>query len=207
MNLFEVFKSTVGNINDNLFVAKIGKITSVNPSKDGFTVDLEVMQSRRKSTLSNTSVQLPKLSSVPVLFNYGSAGGVDVPLKAGDSVVILFFDSDVSNFFKGIPITNRPENIGKHSMNNCIAIPFVKTKVQSSTHSQDKVRVFSEDGASVELTEFVSIKNKAENLSTILSDLITALTSLRVDIPAGTVDPVTVTALEAISTRIKALLT
>lgn len=119
-------------------------------------------------------VEIKPIDDVPVVVPYSAAGGLHVPLKAGDGVLLLFTEVGIGNYLHGRPNTVADaDDPSRFSLSDCIAIPglFTFSGVPQHKAPEDRPWLGSAEGA------FISLKRKV-HLANANSDLRTELEAL-----------------------------
>lgn len=106
-------------IHNTLKVATLAKVKSVHTVINRVTVDcVSVLPIRVNNGWENV-----EFDSVPISCNGMGNGGVEVPIKSGDIVAIVFTDYN-SKVWQEIDKQLKPYTGETHTFNNAIAIPF-----------------------------------------------------------------------------------
>lgn len=135
---FQVLKK---NIFQTLNVCLPAVVTKYDASKN--TVDVqpaiqEVMQ-------NNSFMDLPPVFTVPVISLGGNGLSIRIPLKQGDTGIVICADMDISLFMQELKNT-QPQTLRRHDLADCFFIPSTFGKV---TPEQTSDIVIQNDNGSV----------------------------------------------------------
>lgn len=125
------------NIFLNLNVCLPATVISYDSSKN--QVDLQ--PAIQVVLTDNTFLDMPKIFNVPVLELGGNGLSIKIPLKAGDTGIVIFCDRDIT-LFKQEKKNTQPNTLRKHDLADGIFIPM---KFGSSGSSN--ILIQSDDGA------------------------------------------------------------
>ena len=124
-SLNDVLKMSFLDMIANMNFHRVGRIESFNASLQ--TANISIM-SKKIITDNFQSTQkiidMPLLADVPVVVGSGADGGITVPIKQGDYVLLCFCDRDISNWQINGAITE-PSNDNMNNLSDAIAIPFL----------------------------------------------------------------------------------
>lgn len=141
----------------------------------------------------------------PVHINANATAGFTRPILAGDECLLLYNDRDIDNWYSsgavGAPRTDR-----MHHFSDALALVGYFSLLKSLPNlSNNSTRMYYGDTL-IELNDKVKIENAAENLKTIVDDLIDIITNLQVtgNLP---ITAATATALSTLKTRVGTFLT
>lgn len=112
-------------------------------------------------------VEIKPIDDVPVVFPYAAAGGLHVPLKAGDGVVLLFTEVGIGNYLHGrANAVADADDPSRFSLSDCIAIPglFTFSGVPQHKALDDRPWLGSPEGAFIALKKKVQLANASSNL-------------------------------------------
>ena len=133
-------------------------------------------------------VEIKPIDDVPVVFPYASAGGLHVPLKAGDGVMLLFTEVGIGNYLHGRANTVADaDDPSRFSLSDCIAVPglFTFSGVPQHKALDDRPWLGAAEGAFIALKKKVQLKNAASDLRSelealwdVAADLYTKLATL-----------------------------
>lgn len=201
-------KDTMRSIN----CCQIGTIQSFNAALNTATVAINFKVAFADE---RDLVDYPALVDVPVVVLSGGSSFVSLPIVSGDTCLVLFCDRDIDNWwFSGLTLP--PNSTRIHSLSDGIAIvgvrpmtnPVVLEAGKASLNGGAVPAQIKGVGAYVDGTAgLVYIKNVADNLKSIMNDLLTAINALTVT-TAGVVSgvPNNAASFTAIKARINLLL-
>lgn len=98
-------------------------------NSDKNTVD--VQPAIQQVMKDNTFLDLPKVFEVPVITLGGNGLSIRIPLKQGDTGIIICADRDISLFVQELANT-QPQTLRKHDLADCFFIPSTFNKVGTS---------------------------------------------------------------------------
>lgn len=116
----EFFQELINSLNDNTFVATIGKVIDYNPSSHLANVqplELDSNGDKRNSVLQGCEVI--KQARITLVSNDGDDTIHLRKLQKGDEVVVLFMDGDIDNYSGG---EYKAGSSRKHSINDGVVI-------------------------------------------------------------------------------------
>lgn len=153
----------------------------------------------------------PILVDCPVVILGGGNAHLTMPISPGDDCLICFNDRDLDNWHAGK--SGGSTATGRlHSFADGIAIVGLNSLAKSiANYDTTRAKLFWKGGASVGVgAHKVKIENQIESLNAILQDLVSAIAGLVTlnTIPGSptTLNPATISALNAIAARLGALL-
>ena len=183
----------------------VATVQLFDASKQMITATLNYVRVVRDNQGNETLVKYQPLIQCPVMILQGGAGGVTMPIAAGDPCIILFADRDIDNWIQYGTLNGAPNSMRLHDMNDAIAICGINPLSKSiSSYLTDGVKIFNG-------TSFITIRNKislsvgGNKLITALDNLCTALSSW-VDTHGDTPNPATVTAINNVKTLLDGIL-
>jgi hypothetical protein len=166
-----------------LFANRIGIITQYEPTTNKASVEIVDIEKEVKDINSITNNQLPLLINVPVFRNATEQAGFTKPINVGDTVLLLFNDTNINNFLlnqaKQEPATNL-----RHDIDHAIAIPYdFKEWIHNNTGTEmyynnasvslDDTRVEIKCNDSiVSLDSKIGMRNNAQDFLTVLNQLL-----------------------------------
>jgi len=175
----------------------------------------------------------PVLADVPVFIYSGGYSHIVMPIEVGDTCLVLFCDRDIDIWHHGGE-TDIPNTSRMHSLADGIALVGIRPRnnphdvtkdvleitsdkqiqatgfdgvVISRGASHNKVRVYPTETLIEGAETKIKIRNTAENMFTLLNDLINLIENLVVDPTQGyKTNAATVVLLEVIKTRLALLM-
>lgn len=168
-------------------------------------------------------IDYPLLVDVPVFQLYGGTAFVSMPVKAGDTCVVLFNDRDIDNWFMS-GATVEPNSSRMHDLSDGMAIVGFRSLAKPPALTDQSALMLSNSGALIKLKDsgdfeigsnahahvnsngaLVVISNDTGTLKTALDLLYTALLAW-INTGGTTPNPATLTALTAAKTATDAIL-
>lgn len=177
---------------ENVHTCLPGRISSFDPDTRKASVKpLIKLKNKNGSTL-----EIPLISDVPVVFPGGENFQLSWPVKSGDNCVMLFAETGIGNYLNGSGQVVDADDMSRFSLTDAICIPGLST-----------FRNVPERNVVIESTvnEKLIIENKLENMNTLLQDLITAINGI-ITTNGGAVNPASQANLNLVATRIATLL-
>lgn len=190
----------------------IGTIQGVNLTNQTVKVSINYLKVFNNPDAQGNIVEETKnysaLVDCPFVVLQGGSAALTFPVAVGDTCLILFNDRDMDQWFASGQVV-APPTARLHSFSDAIALVGIRSAVNSIS-SYDSTRAVLRYGTTkVGVgSSKVLIENQIGTLNDILSDFITVLQALVIDVSGatGTVNAASVTALTAIATRLGALL-
>lgn len=139
-------------------------------------------------------VEIKPIDDVPVVFPYAAAGGLHVPLKAGDGVMLLFTEVGIGNYLHGRANTVADaDDPSRFSLSDCIAVPGLFTFSGAPQHKalDDRPWLGAAEGAFLAVKKKVQLGNAASDLRSELEALWDVVTDLYTKL--ATIAPLTTT--------------
>lgn len=187
---------------------RIGTIQSFDPSNQTATIQLTDKGVISNSDGSEQLITFSPLLQCPAIILKGASGGLTFPINEGDTCLVLFNDRDIDNWFEdGLP--QRPNTLRAHEMSDAIALVGIRNGINKLTDYNNSATVINYLDTKISLGNKVEISNAAENLKSIIDELINVVTNLKtVDPISGElpIDAATAASLSALSTRVGDLL-
>lgn len=175
------------------------------------TVQVEMVDYRVFQTYESENPQYKKyslLADVPVHINADDNAGFTNPIAVGQECLVLFNDRDLDNWFTagttGAPRTNR-----MHDLSDGLAIIGFHSQLKKLTNFINNATRMYYGESEITLTDKIKIQNAAENLKTIIDDLIDIITNLKTvnGMSEYPIDSTTSTNLADLKIRIATFLT
>ena len=206
----EVLRNFERKINKNLNCHRVGVIQEFNSSKQTAQI-LLVEEKRVIDDLTDGTLEIeapPLLVDVPVFFWGGSNTYITVPVKKGDSCLVMFSDKDTDNWYETGEVTI-PNSDRMHDLSDGFALVGFRSQADViSSFESEKIAIKYNDGK-ITVGDKIAISNSSDNIKDILDSLIDAiagLTTLDSRGDTGIVSVVSQTTINAIKTRINNLL-
>lgn len=151
---------------------QVGTIQSFDAAKQTATVNLNV-----KLLVAGSVKEYPLLVDVPVFVLGGGDRVVTVPIRKGDTCLVLFNDRDMDNWFAtGAPAI--PSSRRLHDLSDGLAlVGFRSVANPVANYSTQDIEV--RNGQSkIAVGELLLLKNTVTDLLTVMNAVVTALNSL-----------------------------
>jgi hypothetical protein len=115
-------------------------------------------------------IDYPVITDVPIIFPRSGGASITMPVKRGDSCLVLFLDRDISNWLLGNP--SKTNSRRKHSLNDAVAIvglsPFNKNgKAKNNTDlliTFDGCEITLKPGGKIDIHSTKELNIKTENI-------------------------------------------
>lgn len=195
-NLKEILDDHAAKIYAGLNCVNIGRIEKVNTSEQTVEVTLQI----KRLAQDGTSTAWPLLVDCPYFVLQGGGAYIDMPIEPGDYCLVLFNDRNIDTWWDTANMTD-PRTPRKHSMSDGIALVGLNPRPQALEHVSTSIGIVGRD-------KKVRVKNDAETLITLVSDLIDAVSDLTTygSPTSHAVTAVSKASLENIKTRFASLL-
>lgn len=206
----------------------IGKILEFD--KDTQTCTVQLMQLKQFGSTTYTPVPI---TQVPLLI-YGAGGGlITLPNPVGTICLLLFFDRNIDAFMKTGEMY-APETTRMHDFTDCIAITTFTTLVNPIENYDDEaitviyqkivsevlytavikntgnaiqLKVSTDDNTSqVIISDKINIQNTAQNLMTLIEELIADIKDLSINTVSGTINQTSIDTLDETADKFRELL-
>lgn len=132
--LIEIVKK---NIFINLNVCLPATVISYDSSKN----EVDLQPAIQEVLTNNKFLTLPQLFEIPVLELGGNDLSIKIPLKAGDTGIVIFCDRDIT-LFKQEKKNTQPNTLRKHDLADGIFIPM-----RFGNSGSSSILIQSNDGA------------------------------------------------------------
>lgn len=136
---------------DNMFTSIPGIVVYVRNKLSSLSVDVQPAINIVRE--DGTETEVPTILNVPVSMPVNFEGGLTHPLKAGDSVYLIFSMRGIDLWKRGDGSLTRPSDYRKFNIKDCVAIPiqtFSKSVnnplLREWPHSTDDVVLFHNVG-------------------------------------------------------------
>jgi len=115
----------------NIFITLNVCLPAIVLKYDSAKNTVDVQPAIQQVMKDNTFLDLPKVFEVPVITLGGNGLSIRIPLKQGDTGIIICADSDISLFVQELANT-QPQTLRKHDLADCFFIPSTFNKVGTS---------------------------------------------------------------------------
>lgn len=140
-DLQNVLKDVKKDIFSSMNCVQIGKIESVDNSKQTVSVALQI----KRLLSDDSSVQIPVLVDCPYFVLSGGGAYIDMPIAAGDYCIVLFNDRDIDTWFDTGNVAD-PNSNRKHDLSDGIALIGISPSTKVYNHDGGIVRVLGTSG-------------------------------------------------------------
>jgi len=212
------------DINMNLNSHAIAIVESFNAQEQTITAKIAYKKTYLEDG-KRVLIDYPLLVDCPAVVLSGGAFSVKMPIKKGDECIILFNDRAIDTWFTSGQVTNLPSS-RLHSLADGIALVGLRSLNRSlDGYSSDKMIVGDDSSkltlgseatlengnAKVSVKNKIAIENSAEDLKSLLTDLITQVQAITVPYvdngtPKVSGPPINLSAIAAIASRVGSLL-
>ncbi len=147
---------------EKLHVAQIGVIDRVNEDQT-CNIKLQYKKSIPDPIPANPDnmreIELPLLTSVPYVVLGGGSAYIDMPMKDGDTCIVIFNDTNMHLWWKnGAAVV--PNNKRKHSLSDAIAIVGISSAQSARKTDGDKVRLIGKSGPEGDLKAAARVEDE-----------------------------------------------
>ncbi len=124
---------------------QIGKIEKLNSNQ---TVEIKIQVKRRIS--GDETAEYPLLLDCPYFVLQGGGAYIDMPIKVGDSCLVLFNDRNMDSWWSTENVVE-PADRRKHSLSDGIALIGINSEANSLTNDGTFVRILGTSGPGAEV--------------------------------------------------------
>lgn len=117
----EIIRAVQDQLQDRIHTSCPAVVKSYDTATQTATVQLVVQLKGEDGAMTT----VPELEDVPVCWPGGAAGFLHVPLAAGDTVMVLFSESDFSGWWESGSVS-APKMLARHDLGYAIAIPGLR---------------------------------------------------------------------------------
>ena len=144
--------------------------------------------------------------SCPVVMLTGGTGHITMPIKQGDTCLLMFNDRDMDVWWASGQVNQEPTTARTHNIADAIALVGIRhAKNAVANYDTDRI-VIQNDKAKVTVgAEKIAIKNDAQSLKTLLVGLSNALNAFATATSTAAVEPTLGPASAALSSAISDL--
>jgi hypothetical protein len=221
----DLFFNTIKNINFNLNCHRVGIIQSFDASKQLANVSIVDKSIKLTGISSEELVDMPLLENCPVMVAKNINGGLTIPINTGDACLVCFNDRDLDNWLES-GLIQRPNTDRTHDFSDGIIIAGIRNDLNKIDNfnnlatelnylnnlisiDSEKINLINQNGGSIIINDKLELKNTADDLKSILEELVNIITNLKtVDPVSGNlpIDSGTASALSSLTSRIGGLL-
>ncbi len=139
-DLDDTLKELKNEIFANINCVQIGKIEKVNSNQ---TVEIQIQVKRRVN--GDVTKDYPLLVDCPYFVLSGGGAYIDMPIKKGDSCIILFNDRNIDNWWSTENV-KEPADRRKHNLSDGIALVGINSSVNPLDNDGTFVRLLGTSG-------------------------------------------------------------
>jgi len=167
MSQAELIKALQDKISSNIRVAMPGIIETYEFKTCKASIKIDMQELYR----NDTCVDYPVISNVPVVFPRCGGAEILLPVKRGDSCLVIFMDRDIKTWLLGAS-KQPPKTRRQHHLNDAVAImglsPFNRpSKAQNATDlmiSYSGSQVILKPNGIIEIESVKELNIKTENI-------------------------------------------
>ncbi len=171
---FSNFQLMQNKIFEEFFAHRIGIINNYNSSKNTATISLVDVETIVSDINTVSNQEFPPLSDIPIFRDSTENAGITKPINVGDTVLLLFNDTNIDNFLKNPSVQTTFVNF-RHDYNNAIALPY---DFKAWIHNNNATEIFYNKTTKISLDAKVGIANDAGSLKTYIDSLIDIIIEL-----------------------------
>jgi len=177
----KVIKTMIDNSLINLHTAMPAIVESFDPIKK----EISAVPAIKRKLSSGEVNDLPLIENIPICYPQSSSALISFPLKKGDSVMLIFSERSL-DLWKSKGGKVNPNDVRKHDLSDAVAIPGVFSKNKGlPAHAENLVIQHNDATINMSPDNKFSIGNNSQELLTILSDLLTALSEAKTNTMLG----------------------
>lgn len=172
----DVLREVLQSFALNMRVCMPAQVVSYN--KDKQSVDVQPVFLRKYR--DQTTAKMPKIHSVPVVFQRANQAIIAMPLKVGDYVTLFFTDRSIDKFMTSGGVHD-PESTRNHDLSDAIAVPGLWPFGESEPlNNDDDIIIKNRNGEQrleirCKKNGQIQILNKEEELIKVLDDMLTVV--------------------------------
>tara|TARA_R110002020_G_scaffold472674_1_gene701048 strand:+ start:1180 stop:1845 length:666 start_codon:yes stop_codon:yes gene_type:complete len=193
----DVLASLKESIFYNFNSHKLGIIEKVNAAQMTATIKLVYKVEQDANTVTH-----PLLVNCPLHMPVSDAGGLQIPMNAGDTCLVLFNDNDIDTWFTTGETDTLPSTTRLHNINDGIALVGVKSLSNVITDYSTTRTKLNYQETSITLDDLVDIKNEQSNMKAVFQTIIDAITKIKgyTDLPVAPNTAVAASPMSAVLT-------
>jgi len=178
----DVLASLKESIFYNFNSHKLGIIEKVNAAQMTATIKLVYKVEQGVDTVTH-----PLLVNCPLHMPVSDTGGLQIPINAGDTCLVLFNDNDIDTWFTTGEADTLPSTTRLHNINDGIALVGVKSLSNVIPDYSTARTKLNYQETSITLDDLVEIKNEQSNMKAILQTIVDAITKIQgyTDLPVA----------------------
>jgi hypothetical protein len=189
-SLVNILEDLKNNIFYSLNCHRIGiieKFNSETQTADISIFDKRVILENDKEILKDYTL----LINCPVVIPNGAKGGLTFSINQGDYCILLVNDRDIDNWYRN-GTKMKPNTIRVHNLSDCIAIPFLRNKLNKLTNYNNNATELNFLKTIISLTDKIEIQNETTKLKDDIIDKMTSILNSLINtlISAKVIDPI-----------------
>lgn len=143
-DIVDFAKRIVDHAGSNIRVCMPAKIETYDykTQKASIKIDMKELYSDK------SEVDYPVVSGVPVIFPNSGGASITMPVKTGDTCLVMFADRDISGWLLG---GQKPESLRSHALTDAVAILGLKPFTKTSNAENNDDLLISYAGSSIKL--------------------------------------------------------
>ena len=194
----------------------IGEIQSFDPAKQ--TCSVKISYCKTFFDQKSDGTLAPRYEEYPVLIDCPTIifSGLMIPIKVGDSCLVLFCDRDINNWYKGAK-SGPPASYRLHSIADGVALIGLRAPPTAiENYDPENPTLYNGETKVKVKSDKVLIENSSDKLGALLKDLITEIKNIQTITTVssgssagawnGVVSPSSISAISAVATKIEGLL-
>ena len=189
VNLTDVLNELKNDIFASFNCHRIGRINSFDSSKQVAEVEL-IDKPVIATEDGNINKNYPLLADCPVYINKGTNGGFTRPITVGEYCIVHFNDRDIENWFVN-GVVSEPKSKRTHNLTDGLVTVGYFSQANTITDFNNSATEMNYQGTKVSLDSKVGISNDAQDLKSLITQLITVLNNLQVLDPVSGNLPIT----------------
>lgn len=146
MSQGEIYKALVDKIGNNIRVA----MPAIIEKYDFKTSKVDIKINVKELFENGSDIDYPIISNVPLIFPRSGGASIILPVKRGDSCLVMFLDRDISAWLLG-GNNVKPETRRAHNLNDAVAIIGLTPFSLPSPAKNDQDLLISYSGTEIEL--------------------------------------------------------
>jgi hypothetical protein len=189
-DLATVIQSYVDDFQTQLFTALPAKVVSFNSEQQTVVVKPTMLEPYTDGLTS----EFPEIADVPVMFPSAGGGSLTFPIKVGNEVLLVFSSRNYDTWWDTGDSETMSTTKRFNDINDAIAIVGLTSRdksVQASTEDVELkfngnvIRLVSDGTVEIDTKETISVNNSSEELITVLSDALQAISDITTNTAYG----------------------
>ena len=169
----------------NTHTVSVGHLISYDENNNKAVIQIDL----KRKTEDGVVVEVPPISQVPVFFvrSYGGTAYLNMPLKAGDTGIVLFCERSIDIWTDQGGVVD-PKDARKFDYSDAIFIPGLypsSNPINDSANSKNVVLKNDQMSVILHPDGKIEIKGATGEVMSIISDVLQTLINSTVIVPAG----------------------